>query len=60
MRDILPRLKSWASSDETDATQDSSHIVPDSSTALTFAESENRGAVSTGVEIPDSPTVSFK
>ena len=56
--DILPSLTEGASSDETDATQESSCIVPDSSTALSLSEREQSGAVSTGVEISDSPSVS--
>ena len=55
--DILPALKYGASIDM--VVQTVSHVVPASMTPLTFPELEDRGGVSTGVEIPVSPTVSL-
>jgi hypothetical protein len=61
--DILPTLKTdvfedRASNGKTNGTQELPSIVPASTTPLAFTECESRGGVSTGVEIPVSPTVS--
>jgi hypothetical protein len=58
-RDILQRVNSLASKRQQIGIQQS-FIVPDSLTRLAFRETEGRGSVSTGVEIPDSPSVSFR
>ena len=60
--DILPnlklRFKDGASSDL--LIQTLSHLVPASTTELATEDFCCRGSISTGVEIPVSPTVSFR
>ena len=56
LSDILPQINLWASSDM--VVQTISLIVPASITPLTFPELEDRGGVSTGVEIWTSPALS--